>query len=121
MIQFWEAYDAKGRERSSKKQVLAEWKKAKPDEGTVNAIMAGLVAWKQSDGWQRGYAPGAHLFLNREKWKEPPAQNAAPPPNGHRPQESQAEMFARMKADAKARAGLATEDQDVIETRGTVR
>lgn len=80
MLAFWEAYHPKGRERSSKKQVLAEWTKLRPDEATVTGIMAGLAAWSESDGWRRGFAPGAHRFLNLRKWEEPPAAASNDPP-----------------------------------------
>jgi hypothetical protein len=126
MIQFWEAFDAKGRERSSKKQVAAEWKKLKPDEATFNAIMAGVVSWKRSDGWQRGYAPGAHRFLNLEKWKELPEPAAAPTTNGHRappPSTEDAFRVAREWAAKRQaqREGRETEPDDAIETNGVVR
>lgn len=125
MLAFWEAAHPKSRERSSKKQVHDQWKAIKPNATTVADIMAGLDAWNASQSWHDGYALGAHRFLKLRKWTERPAPKSAAPPsngyqNGHRPPESQAEMFARMKDAAKRRAGLIP-DGDVIETRGTVR
>ncbi len=80
MIAFWDALDAKGRERSSRSEVLTEWKRLRPDEATVAEIMAGVAAWNASASWRDGYAPGAHRFLKLRKWQERPAAERSPPP-----------------------------------------
>jgi hypothetical protein len=63
MVAFWNAYDAKG----------AEWKKLRPDDATVAAIMRGVAEWTESEGWRDGFAPGAHRFLKLRKWTGRPA------------------------------------------------
>jgi hypothetical protein len=73
MVAFWDAYDARGRERSSRSQVLAEWNALRPNAATVGEIMAGVAAWSESETWRDGFAVGAHRFLKLGKWRERPA------------------------------------------------
>ena len=88
MLAFWDAYDAKGRERSSRSQVSDEWKRLRPDTAIIAEIMDGVAAWTASQSWQDGFAPGAHRFLKLGKWRERPATNGGTrhaPPDVKRP------------------------------------
>lgn len=71
MMVFWKAYDAKGRDRSSRDQVLAEWKKIRKVD--VPMVMASVAAWRGTASWRDGFALGAHRFLKTGKWRETPA------------------------------------------------
>jgi hypothetical protein len=73
MVAFWDAYDDKGRERSSRAKVFDQWTAIRPDAAMVADIMAGLDAWNRSESWRNGYALGAHRFLKERKWTERPA------------------------------------------------
>lgn len=81
METFWNAYDAQGRERSSRSQVFAVWARMKPSDELTTAIMEGLAQWTRSEKWRDGFAPGAHLFLKRRLWAERPALPTAPKPS----------------------------------------
>ena len=69
--EFWKQYPAKGRERSSKKQVAAEWAK-QGCAGITVEVMAGVAAWKASAKWRDGFAEGAHRWLQRRQWENHP-------------------------------------------------
>jgi hypothetical protein len=72
---FWDACPPKARERSSRKEVAAVWKKLNLEPET-DTVLAGLEACKQSEQWTKEggkYIPGAHRFLDKEKFRDPPA------------------------------------------------
>jgi len=84
MLQFWQEYDPRGRERSSKKQVYEEWKKIRPDNFEFEKIMNGLRAWKNTASWRDGFAPGAHRFLRLRKYEELPGPGSDRAPGATR-------------------------------------
>lgn len=74
MLRLWDQSPPKARERSSRKQCLAEWKRQKCGK-CPDAVMAGLDAWKRSAKWmeQAGqFVPALHRWLSHRQWTEPP-------------------------------------------------
>tara|TARA_R110000765_G_scaffold50352_4_gene102365 strand:- start:5100 stop:5789 length:690 start_codon:yes stop_codon:yes gene_type:complete len=74
LLELWNKSPKPCRARSSKKQVMAEWKKvkAKPDRSTV---VAAIIAWSKCSEWQRddGQAvQGLHLWIKNERWEDLP-------------------------------------------------
>lgn len=127
MLTFWKACHSRSRDRSTLAQVFTEWDKIKPDAETVDEILAGVAAWLESEGWQKGFAEGAHLFLKRRKWEQRP-EPAEPSPhvngfqNGHQnghttPAQRTQAAFERVIAKNRSRG----EPDDVIETTGGVK
>jgi hypothetical protein len=74
MVKFWNACPPTARERSSKAQVLREWKRQRL-EPQASLIIASLERWKQSQKWIKDggeYIEGAHRFLKERKFDEQP-------------------------------------------------
>lgn len=69
---FWEDYPSK----IDRDDAWEEWKSINPDAALVQAIRAGLEAWKRCDQWQEAggrYIPAAAKWLNKRRWECPPA------------------------------------------------
>lgn len=77
ILDAWNTFPAKSRERSSKKKLNDAWNKVKP-KPDQQEVLSKLSAWAKSEDWQKEsgqYAPGAHLWINDRKWESetPPA------------------------------------------------
>lgn len=72
---FWESYPNK----IDQDEALEKWKALNPDADTVQAIMAGLEAWKRSSQWIDDgprYIPSAANWLNKRRWESEPPPSA---------------------------------------------
>jgi uncharacterized protein YdaU (DUF1376 family) len=80
----WENCPAKSRERSSKKELLAEWNKMKAVERpTIQTIKVALDAWNASAKWLDGYSEGIDLWVKKAQWENlplPANSKSQPPP-----------------------------------------
>ena len=76
LSQLWELAPKLSRQRSSKMQVWDEWKKIKkPDQPTLEELLAAIDAWKQCDHWTKEdgeYQQGLHLWIKRMRWQDLP-------------------------------------------------
>jgi hypothetical protein len=80
----WENCPAKSRERSSKKELLAEWNKMKASERpSQETIKTALDAWNASAKWLDGYSEGIDLWVKKAQWENlplPANSKSQPPP-----------------------------------------
>jgi len=70
----WTIAPRMSRQRSSKKQVEAAWKKIK-SKPEPTAVIEAMNAWIRSEEWTRDggkYVQGLHLWIKNEKWETPP-------------------------------------------------
>jgi hypothetical protein len=77
----WNLTPAKGRERSSKKQ-LSDALRRLPKGIEDETIIAALEAWNRSEAWAKDsgrFVPGIHRWVNDRKWE------TAPEPASNRP------------------------------------
>lgn len=75
---FWTSYPKK----VGKKKAQEIFAKLKPEESTLQAMLASLACQKQSDQWQRDggqYIPHPATWLNQRRWEDEDAQPPAPP------------------------------------------
>jgi hypothetical protein len=71
IIQLWQSFPPKSRERSSKKKINDEWRKAK-NKPPMCEVIAKVKAWGNGEDWKKDngqYAPGAHLWIKDRKWE----------------------------------------------------
>lgn len=71
---FWETWPRTQR-KAAKAACLKKWVD-KGLEKQVDAIIAHIEAWKQTDQWRRGYEPAPLTYLNQARWLDGP-----PPPD----------------------------------------
>ncbi len=76
----WAMTPARGKERSSKRELSAALKKAKhlPPQ---DEIIRSLEAWKKSESWTKDngqFIPGIHRWVKDEKWETAPAWTGHP-------------------------------------------
>ena len=71
----WELAPRESRNRSSRKQVLAAYRKLNP-KPDPDMLHKRIVEWGNSAGWVDGFAPGLHRFLNEEIFADPPERVA---------------------------------------------
>ena len=75
---FWSAYPKK----VGKKKAQESFAKLRPDDKTLQAMLASLEYQKQSDQWRRDggqYIPHPVTWLNQRRWEDEDAQPPAPP------------------------------------------
>ena len=76
---FWASYPKTGKERSSKAQVTAAWKKIKAGERpSAETLLNSLEAWKGCEQWLKDsgqFIPGTHLFIKNQLFDSPPSQS----------------------------------------------
>jgi hypothetical protein len=53
------------------KAAMKWWRKHAKDDATVDAILAGVRAWLESEQWQGGIVPNCGKFLEGEVWRTP--------------------------------------------------
>jgi len=69
----WKSSPRKSRERSSRQQVDAEWKKIKiADRPKESELIEAITAWSKSEKWATGYAEGLHLWVKNRQWENLP-------------------------------------------------
>lgn len=76
---FWTAYPR----RVGKKDAVKVWEQTKPDDATVDKIVAGVERWKQSEQWTKDegrFIPYPATFLRRESWNEYDRAEVTPSP-----------------------------------------
>ncbi|MGM9627277.1 MAG: DUF6291 domain-containing protein [Faecousia sp.] len=98
---FWEDYPNK----ADRDDAWEAWKQLNPDAKTVQAIKAGLGAWKQSGQWLDDggrFIPSAAKWLSKRRWECPPAPGKQPIPKGASGKLGQAELEAIQQALARS-------------------
>lgn len=65
-ISFWKEYPRK----ENRKKAYEIWMRLRPSDMMFEVIMYALRRQKQSEQWQRGYAPHASTWLNGERWND---------------------------------------------------
>ena len=81
----WKTFNSKSRERSSLKQLEAEWKKTQ-DKPDIAGLIESVKIWNDSSEGikkNRQFSPGAHLFIKNRKWETTP-EKAKPEDLGKR-------------------------------------
>lgn len=85
ILTLWQSFPAKSRERSSKKKINDEWRKAK-NKPPLSEVIEKVKTWANGHEWKKDngqFAPGAHLWIKDRKWEsDTPAADAT---NGLRP------------------------------------
>ena len=97
---FWEDYPNK----TDRDDAWEAWKQLNPDAQTVQAIKAGLSAWKRSGQWLDDggrFIPSAAKWLSKRRWECPPAPGKQPIPKGASGKLGQAELEAIQQALAR--------------------
>lgn len=82
LLRLWEHSPPKARDRSSRQQCLAEWKRQKC-ASIEEKVIAGMEAWKRSEKWLENdgqFIEGLHRWIKARKWDELPSSGRA---NGH--------------------------------------
>ena len=75
----WDAYPAKGRERSSRKKVETVWKQIKNSTDVADVLKA-IAIWSKSDNWTQSngqYVPAIDRWLRYKGYEDLPAGYAA--------------------------------------------
>lgn len=72
---FWAIYPKNG--RGSKKKAAEIWKRLSPEDR--DAAVAAIPVFAAGRDWQRGFSPGANVWLGDRRWENPPP----PYVNGH--------------------------------------
>jgi hypothetical protein len=79
VAELWKSFPAVSRNRSSKKQVESEWRKARPKPDT-QAVIQSARKWACSQEWTKQggqFAPAVHLWVKNRKWESEPESVAA--------------------------------------------
>lgn len=108
---FWQAYPSG---HGSKIESLAVWKTLAVDAELLDAILAGIDAWKRTKRWQDGFIRDAERFLKKRLWENPEAPTSS---NGTAPRAVNQAEIDRLKAEAKA----LSESRPTQPVPGTVR
>lgn len=90
---FWEDYPNK----ADRSDAWEAWKQLNPDAQTVQAIKAGLCAWKKSSQWLDDggrFIPSAAKWLTKRRWECPPAPAKQEIPKGASGELGEAELAA---------------------------
>jgi len=77
LLELWDRAPKTSRQRSSKKQMVAAWKKIPAeDRPDSNDLLLALEAWKASSKWQCGkYCEGIHRWVSNQQWDNIPEPN----------------------------------------------
>lgn len=73
VMAIWNAYPAKGRERSTRKKVDAAWRKIK---APLADVLIAIEIWAKSDQWRKEdgqYVPALHRWLGDRGYEDMPA------------------------------------------------
>ena len=84
ILTLWQSFPAKSRERSSKKKINDEWRKAK-NKPPLSEVIGKVKSWANGHEWKKDngqFAPGAHLWIKDRKWESDTPAEAT---NGLRP------------------------------------
>lgn len=66
---FWLSYPKKRHKPDAERA----WKRVRGDDA-LDAIVAGVVRWKASDAWRRGFVEDPATFLRQRQWEDDPAK-----------------------------------------------
>ena len=67
--EFWLSYPKKRHKPDAERA----WKRVHGD-AALEAIVAGVVRWKASDAWRRGFVEDPATFLRQRQWEDDPAK-----------------------------------------------
>ena len=109
----WPLYPKNG--RGSKKKAVEIWGRLSAEDR--DAAIASIPAFVAGSDWQRGYSPGANVWLGDRRWENPPAPSAAPHMNGvHKNGRSSytAQDLARMAMEMESANEPNRDDETVV-------
>lgn len=110
---FWDAYDRK----VNRKLAVDQWRRLKPDDALVAAMLAAIEAQKRGEQWQRGIIKHPHRWLRDRNWTDevipafPARGSPIGSPNGTVPHYLRADQFdedavaRRLEEKRRAKAG----------------